>query len=342
MRSSATEELLDDRAHFGLDDVRRLAGADQPDALGLGAENLEIALAHSPVKGQLLALEAVEPAALGAIALKPGARVEVEQQREVGHDAAGRARVELADQIGIDAAAVALVRDGGVGVPVAEHDAAAVEPRPDLLGDVLLARGHEEEDLDERLGMHARSLEQPAHRDSEPCSIGLAGVLDLAALPTKPSLEPHHLGRLARPFDTLERDQYTAHASENLRCHDSTAPGRPGIAVRSGSRRLYGGSGGLAGERAPRPPLRREPQQRAHRGEAGRSLQGLADLRRVDALALLAEADPVWRRAIVVDQLRRAGPMPGHPAVHGRDGLGVVRAVGRVRGDVLDAADVVA
>src|SRR5262245_38049993 len=230
MRSSATEELLDDRAHFGLDDVRRLAGADQPDALGLGAENLEIALAHSPVKGQLLALEAVEPAALGAIALKPGARVEVEQQREVGHDAAGRARVELADQIGIDAAAVALVRDGGVGVPVTEHDAAAIEPRPDPLGDVLLPRGHEEEDLDERLGVHARSLEQPPHRDAEPCSIGLACVLDLATLPTKPALEPHHLGGLARPFDALERDQYAAHAPANLRRHDSTAPGRPGIA----------------------------------------------------------------------------------------------------------------
>src|SRR5262249_26542768 len=230
MRSSATEELLDDRAHLGLDDVRRLAGADQPDALWLGAGKLEIALGDSPVKGQLLALEAVEPAALGAIALKPGGRVEVEQQREVGHDAAGRARVELADQIGIDAAAVALVRNRRVGIPVAEHDAAAVEPRPDLPRGVRLGRGNEEEAPAGGLGVHARPPEQPAPRASEPCSIGLAGVLDLAALPTKPSLEPHHLGRLARPFDTLERDQYTAHAPDNLRSNHSTAPEHPVIA----------------------------------------------------------------------------------------------------------------
>ena len=37
-------------------------GADQPDALGLGAEDLEVAPAHAAVEGERLALEAVEPA----------------------------------------------------------------------------------------------------------------------------------------------------------------------------------------------------------------------------------------------------------------------------------------
>src|SRR5262245_7164572 len=232
MRSSATQELLDDRAHLGLDDVRRLARSDQPDALGLGAEDLEIAAAHLAMEGERLALEIVEAPVARPHPAHPLGRIEVEEQGEIGHDAAGRARVQLANQVAIDAATVPLVRDRRVGVPVAEHDPAAIEPGPDLLGDVLLARGHKEKDLDERLGLDARSFEQGAHRDAESCSVGLPGVLDLATLPTKPALEPHHLGRLARPLDALKRDQYSAHAPDNLRSNHSTAPGHPVIAAR--------------------------------------------------------------------------------------------------------------
>src|SRR5437870_13443568 len=205
MRSSATEEVLDDRPHLGLDDGRRTRRADQPHALGLGATDLEIAPAHPAVKGERFALEAVEaPAADPPQSLGGG---EVEEQRDVGHDAPGRAHVQLADQVGIDAATVPLIADSRVSVPIAEDDATPVQPRPDLLSDVVLARGHEEEDLDERLRMHTRALEQATHFDSEPRAVGLARVLDLPTLLTKPSLEPHHLGRLARPFDALEGNQ---------------------------------------------------------------------------------------------------------------------------------------
>src|SRR5882672_2756690 len=155
MRSSATEEVLDDRPHLGRDDGGRARRADQPHALGLGAADLEIAPAHAPVEGERLALEVVEPPS--AYPSQSLSRIEVEEQREVGHDAAGRANVQLADQVGIDAAAVPLIGDRRVGVPVAEHDATPVEPRPDPLRDVLLARRHEEEDLDERLRVNART-----------------------------------------------------------------------------------------------------------------------------------------------------------------------------------------
>src|SRR5438445_10717025 len=212
MRSSATEELLDDRPHLGLDDGRRTRRVDQPHALGLGATDLEIAPAHPAVEGERFALEAVEAPA--ADPPQPLGGIEVEEQREVGHDAPGRTRVQLADQVGIDTATVPLIGDGRVGVPVAEHDAAPVEPGTNLLGDVLLPRGHEEEHLDERLRLDTRTLEQAAHFRSESCAVRLARVLDLPALPTKPPLEPHHLGGLARPFDALERDQYAAHAAE--------------------------------------------------------------------------------------------------------------------------------
>src|SRR6266446_6998596 len=127
MRSSSTNEVLDDRPHLGRDDGGRARRVDQPHALGLGAADLEIALAHSPVEGERFALEVVEPPS--ADPPQSLSRIEVEEQREVGHDAAGRTNVQLADQVGIDAAAVPLIGDRRVGVPVAEHDAAPVEPR---------------------------------------------------------------------------------------------------------------------------------------------------------------------------------------------------------------------
>src|SRR5262249_30358267 len=119
----------------------------------------------------------------------------------------------------------------------------------------------------------------------ETCSVGLAGVLDLSTLLTKPPLEPHHLGRLARPFDALERDQYAAHAPENLRGHDSTAPRRPGIAGRRAVwpsvavfRRAVGSAGGApaAGPSegaACRRPRSRPPPSSSHPPATDRSLR---------------------------------------------------------------------
>src|SRR5262245_19311422 len=71
---------------------------------------------------------------------------------------------------------------------------------------------------------------------------------------------------------------------------------------------------GLTPQRLPRAPSGGQEEQRAHGREAAGRRQVLADLRRIDRLALLAEADPVGRRSIVVDQLRRAARMSGDPA----------------------------
>src|SRR5437867_7587819 len=239
-RSGATEEVLDDRAHLGLDLGGRAARADEPHALGLRPVDLEIAPAHAPVKRQRLALEVVEMAPPDAPQSLRG--IEIEEQREVREDPAGRPHVQLADEVRIDTAAVALVGDGRVGVPVAEDDAATREPRPNLLRDVLLAGGHEQEDLDERLRLDAGALEQAAHGESEPRSVGLTGALNLPSLLTKPSLEAHHLGRLARPLDAFERDQDSAHAPDH-----STTPPHPRTAGAAGSRRRWPGASGAVG-----------------------------------------------------------------------------------------------
>src|SRR5262245_13446091 len=218
MRSSATQELLDDRPHVGVDLRLRLCGVDQPNPLGLRALDLVIAATHASMEGERFALEPVQAPALRAVPLEPLGRIQIEQQCQVRHDAAGRARVELANQVGIDTAAVALVGHRRVDVPIAEHDPAPVEPRAELLGDVLLARRHEKKDLDEGLGMDTRALEETPHGHSQPCAVWLPCALDLTTAPTKPSLEPPHLGRLARPLDALERDQDTAHAPATSGC----------------------------------------------------------------------------------------------------------------------------
>src|SRR5262245_5287102 len=233
-RSGATEEVLHDCPHLGLDLVGRAVRTDQPDALGLGPMDLAIAATHAPVKRQRLALEVVEAPPLDAPESLDG--IEIEEQCEIRKDPARRPHVQLADQVRIDTAAIALVGDGRVGVPVAKDDAIAREPRANLLGDVLLTRGHEQEDLDERLGLDAGPLEQVAQGQSEPRAVGLTGALDLPPLPTQPSLEPHHLGRLARPLDALERDEDSAHAQTIARQPEPGEPWRPALRGRGGVR----------------------------------------------------------------------------------------------------------
>src|SRR5947208_3061772 len=207
--SSATQELLDARAHRRGDHVRGLPRAHEAHALGLRAQDLEVAPTHAPMEGERLALEAVAPPA--AHPPEPLGGIDVEQQGEVRQDTAGRPDVQLADQVGVDAAPVALIRHGRVGVAVGEHHAAALEPRADLLGDVLVARGHEQEDLDERFGPDAGMLEQATHGDPEARPVGLTGPLDSAPFGAEPTSEAPHLGRLARPLDALERDEHSTH-----------------------------------------------------------------------------------------------------------------------------------
>src|SRR5262245_36164869 len=85
-RSGATEEVLHDCAHLGLDLVGRLVGVDQPHALGLGPMDLAIAAPHAPVKRQRLALEVVEAPSPDAPESLDG--IEIEEQCKVREDPA--------------------------------------------------------------------------------------------------------------------------------------------------------------------------------------------------------------------------------------------------------------
>src|SRR5436309_2157291 len=211
MASSATQELLDDGGHVSGHGLDRAPRADQAHALGLGAQDLQIAASHPTVERERLALEAVEAAPIDAP--QAGRGRQIEEQRQIGKHAPGRPQIQLANQVVIHAAAVALIGERGVGVPVAEDDAAALEPRPDLLVDVLLAGRHEEEDFRERRGVGARQLEQLPDGLAELGAVRLGRLLDTAALTLEGALQPGDLGGLSRPLDALERDQHSPHAT---------------------------------------------------------------------------------------------------------------------------------
>src|SRR5215468_10247060 len=163
--SGATQELHHDGLDLALD-LSRVAGrVDQAHALGLGALDLQIASPHTPVEGERLLLEVVE--APYADSSQPVLGAEIEEQGEAGEDAPRRAQIHLADDVGVQAAAGALIGEGGVSVAVAEHDASAREPGPDLLDHVLMPGGQEQEHLGERTRPHAGTLEDPADGQAE-------------------------------------------------------------------------------------------------------------------------------------------------------------------------------
>src|SRR5687768_6130225 len=123
------------------------------------------------MKRELLALEVIETPSPDAPESLLGRQVE--DQRQIGREAAGGVDVQLANEVEIDTPAVSLVGDGRVGVAVAEHDPTAREPAIDLLRHVLMPRGHEQEDLAEGPGSDARALEQATHGHAERGAVGL-------------------------------------------------------------------------------------------------------------------------------------------------------------------------
>src|SRR6266702_1880683 len=89
--------------------------------------------------------------------------------------------------------------------------ASARRSRATARGWSRIAASATQEVLDERLGTDAGALEQAPRGEPEARSVGLAGALDPVPLGAQPASEASHLGRLARPLDSLERDEHSAH-----------------------------------------------------------------------------------------------------------------------------------
>src|SRR5439155_8293357 len=186
---ASRERLLDDRPHVGGDGVGRARGIDSPHALRLRPAEFEVAAADATMEAETELLEPVQTTP--ADPPKSFRRREIEQQRQVGQDTTGRAKVEIADHFEIDPAPVSLVRDRRVGIAIAEHDTSLLEPRGDLLDDVLAPRRHEEP----QLGEPVRGLfEEPPDLDAEPGAVRFSRALDGMTGTPEAAGEPFHLG----------------------------------------------------------------------------------------------------------------------------------------------------
>src|SRR6266508_3510771 len=218
--SSATRRLmplepLEPLAHGahagGMQRVLGLRGVQHDEATLLGPRDLEIAVAHAAMEGEIHLLESIE----GAIADPPHALggIEVEEQGQIGHHPTRGESIEIANGLEVHAAAETLIGQGGVGVAVGDDDGAAAQSGTDHLRDVLLPRRHEEKSLGEGGGRNAFHLEEAANGRAERGAIGLARENDLAPLAAEPIGEEATVGGLAGAFHTLEGDEEPTHGA---------------------------------------------------------------------------------------------------------------------------------
>jgi hypothetical protein len=113
--------------------------------------------------------------------------IDVEHEHEVGHHAAGRHRADPADDLGIEAAGVALVHHVGEEVAIGDHPVAAVEGRPHDLGHQLRPRRHVEQHLGGRVDVQVVAVEEDrADRVAGRRRAGVAAGDDRAAAGPQP------------------------------------------------------------------------------------------------------------------------------------------------------------
>jgi len=130
---------------------------------------------------------------------------DVEEDREIGREAAGGRSGHGADDVEGDPTAVTLIGQGRVDVPVRDHGPPGFESRPHDLGHVLRPVGEIEEHLGRGVHVAVRRVEEEApDRASQGRPAGLPGEDDTAP---EGGGEARGLGALAAPLHSLERDE---------------------------------------------------------------------------------------------------------------------------------------
>jgi nickel/cobalt exporter len=122
---------------------------DDTEPIRLGRRELEEPVANAPVEVEVEA--ELEPRlVVRGLASKPDLDGQVEEDREVGTEAAGRDRLEPSELGEGDAGPVALVGERRIGEPGADHGRPGRQARADDLVDELSACGAEEERIRQR------------------------------------------------------------------------------------------------------------------------------------------------------------------------------------------------
>ncbi len=157
---------------------------------------------------QVLRFEAVGSPGLGP-ALCGDGRVEIEPEREIGLQALLHCNLQLLEQGERLATTEALVREGGIGEAIAEHDVAARQRRRDDAADVVAARGKDQQCL--RDGVHRRVQHHLPQGLGELGAAGLARHHHVATSLAQACRRRLDVRRLAGPVDAFEGDESAAH-----------------------------------------------------------------------------------------------------------------------------------
>lgn len=215
------------------DRVRGLRGVDDHEPTGFGDGHLEEPVPDPAMECDVEA--GLEPGSIiGRLARKADLDRQVEQDRQVGLEAARRDLLERRQLIVAKAAAIALVGAGRVGEPGADDRDPGRQRRLDDLLDQLAPSGVEEEGVRERVDRRVRwRQEQLADALAEDRPARLARPAHGNTASAKGRLEARRLGRLAGTLRALDRDEATAtrlgrvchRASVRPDCED--APQRP-------------------------------------------------------------------------------------------------------------------
>ncbi len=152
--SGGAELLFDEGADLAVDVLDGTIAVDDGDALGLAGGDGAVLIVDAAVEGLVLVLEAAFVLAAAAVrSLRRRARAR--ERSKSGRSRRVRSGLSPPHMVGVHAqddlaaelAAAALVGFGGVGVAVAEDDAARVEGGADDLRDGLGAVGEHEAEL---------------------------------------------------------------------------------------------------------------------------------------------------------------------------------------------------
>jgi len=147
----------------------------------------------------------------GNLSRRAGFRGNIENERQIGPEPAGRELVDALDLLDAQAAGTALVRQRRVEDAVGDHDLSVVECRPDHLGHELGPGGGEQQRLralvDLDLGILQQLADALAYRGSARLAHRDGALAERLA-------EEARLGGLARAVDSLERDEQAGHDCE--------------------------------------------------------------------------------------------------------------------------------
>jgi UDP-glucose 4-epimerase len=184
--------------------ITRPASVEQESAVREARSEDPVSLGDSTAEVVALALDAVR---VPADARRRRLGVDLEDERHVWEQPAGRDAVELVDLVEPEAPREALVGERRVDVPVGDHCLPRLERRPDHAADELGPRGCEERGLGPRRDLDALEQQSPDLL-AEWCAAGLTRRDHLEPFRAERLGQQLCLSRLSRPVQAFEGDEH--------------------------------------------------------------------------------------------------------------------------------------